>query len=120
MNPNNAKETEKPKAQERVEKPVKPSPAAKGKAVDAEIKPMKTDLDPGLHYDKGYVSEAGILFPKGYKFKGGSVSWKGNVVLSICPKCRTEISPSEAVKGVCTNVDNCDFNMLEELEAFKL
>ncbi len=103
---------------------VKPHPTraavVSAKKVEAkEIKPVKTDLAPGIHYNVGYVSEKGILFPKGYIFKGGSVSWKGNVVLNICPKCRTELPPTEAVKGVCTNQE-CNFNKVEELEDFKL
>lgn len=115
-------ESKKEPEKKAVEKPVKPSPRMIAKHQEMggkEVKPVKTDLEPGLHYDKGYVSEAGILFPKGFKFKGGSVSWKGNVVLNQCPKCKTEMSPGDAVKGKCTN-EECGFDMVEELENFKL
>lgn len=87
------------------------------------IKPVKTELEPGFHKQVGFVSESRILFPVGWKFRGGHISSKGNVVLNHCPECKHAQYPSQAVKGFCEVVNEkkgCGFSMIAELEAFEL
>lgn len=86
-----------------------------------KIVPKKADpsLEPGAHKTIGYVTRSGLLFPVGFKFKGGHISSKGSVVLNICPKCGHQQYPNQAVKGFCERVHDkkgCGFNMIEELE----
>jgi hypothetical protein len=98
--------------------------AYKGNAKSADkILPKKSDLEPGAHKQIGFVTSSGILFPVGFKFKGGHISSKGSVVLNLCPKCGHHQYPSQAVKGFCEKVHEkkgCGFDMMAELEEFQL
>lgn len=103
------------------EKVPKQSPG-KSEAPDP-TKPQKTDLPSGAHKQKGYVTKSGILFPVGFKFKGGHISSKGNVVLNTCPKCGHQQYPAQAVKGFCEKLNEktgCGFDKTEELEHYQL
>ncbi len=96
------------------------------------LAPYKTDLPPGIYKathhvpasEKGpaipgktgfYVNQHGIAFPAGFKFKGGHISSKGNVVLVKCPECGNRLGVSEAVKGLCDNRD-CNYSAVDALD----
>lgn len=79
---------------------------------------------PGFHKrtadaDGGFVNENGVRFPPGFKFPGGHVSSKGNVVLNRCPRCGNHNSIDEALQGVCANT-KCGHSAIEELEEYEL
>jgi hypothetical protein len=115
--PNKAAEKQ-PKNQEAAPKAKKGDDKGLGKIV-----PQKTDLEPGSHKQVGYVTKNGVLFPVGFKFKGGHISSKGSVVLNVCPKCGHHQYPSQAVKGFCEQVHEkkgCGFDMIAELEEVQL
>lgn len=118
-----------------VEEKAKPQ-GQKGKKDDgkpvSKIAPYKTDLPPGIYKathhilasEKGpavpgkpgfYVNQHGIAFPVGFKFRGGHVSSKGNVVLVRCPECGNKLGVSEAVKGLCDNRD-CNYSAVDTLD----
>lgn len=81
--------------------------------------PQKTDLAPGSHKGSGFVTKSGLLFPIGFKFKGGHISSKGSVVLNKCPSCGHDQYPAQAVKGHCERFKECGFNMVSELEQYE-
>lgn len=56
----------------------------------------------GEHQGIGFVSEAGVLFPNGLKFKGGHVQ-NGVVVLNKCPQCGHRNGVDDALTGRCGN-----------------
>jgi hypothetical protein len=72
-------------------------------------------LAAGYHKGFGFVNENGVRFPPGFKFPGGHVGTRGNVVLNRCPKCGNHNSIDEALLGVCAN-SKCGYSVLEELE----
>lgn len=56
----------------------------------------------GEHQAVGFVNESGVLFPNGYKFKGGHVQ-NGVVVLNKCPQCGHRNGVDDALSGRCGN-----------------
>ena len=101
---------------EKTEAPKKGKVAEKPKAEDGKKSP-DVSKGPGHHKNIGFITKSGILHAIGKKFPWGHISWMGNVVLSKCPKCKNEnMSPNEAVKGLC---DKCGFNAVEHLEEQK-
>lgn len=73
-------------------------------------------LAAGFHKGFGYVNESGVRFPPGFKFPGGHVGTRGNVVLNRCPKCGNHQTIDEAMLGACAN-PKCGYSVIEELEA---
>lgn len=73
----------------------------------------------GFHKGAGYVNENGVRFPPHFKFPGGHIGTRGNVVLNRCPKCRNHNSIDEAMLGKCANQE-CGFSVIEELEEYTL
>lgn len=77
----------------------------------------------GDHPQVGYVNENGVLFPNGFKFRGGHVM-NGLVVLNTCPRCGSRQSIDEALEGACANLkagpekQKCGFNMHRELAEY--
>ena len=85
----------------------------------------KMQYAPGEHLSVGYVSENGVLFPNGFKYKGGHVT-NGTVVLNQCPRCGHRQSIDDAISGACGNMRAgvekapCGYSQVAVLEAFKL
>lgn len=81
---------------------------------------------PGFIKQVGYVNQNGVLFPVGFKFRGGLVGWRGNVVLNRCPKCGNKQMTDEAVLGICANQkvpplgEPCGYSAIAELEDYIL
>lgn len=133
--PMTRKEYEQKKAEE-AKSPVKKKPAGpKVEATDDLIRDAKGKVKkdaggddmryaPGFHkrtpeYDGGFVNESGVRFPPGFKFPGGFVGTRGNLVLNRCPKCGNHQSIDEALLGVCAN-SKCGHDVKEELEEYTL
>lgn len=82
-------------------------------------------LASGEHPLVGFVNENGVLFPNGFKIKGGHVQ-NGLVVLNRCPKCGNHQSIDEALSGSCANRKAgpeklpCNHNPRAELEDWTL
>lgn len=80
---------------------------------------------PGFHKktsdaEGGYVNENGVRFPPGFKFPGGHVGTRGNVVLNRCPRCGNHNSIDEAMQGACAN-PKCGYDVkAEELDVYEL
>lgn len=76
----------------------------------------------GFHRSVGFVNDAGVRFPPGYKFPGGHIGTFGNVILNRCPKCGSHQSVDEAREGKCGNLRSgvdrrpCGFDMVAQLE----
>lgn len=81
----------------------------------------------------GYVNRNGVLFPVGFRFKGGHIADQPEeyaVVLNKCPKCGHRQTVDEAVQGECQNMKvkggeddelgPCGFSAFEELDSFDL
>ncbi len=81
----------------------------------------------------GYVNKNGVLFPVGFRFKGGHIADQPEeyaVVLNKCPKCGHRQSVDEAVQGECQNMKApggpdgelgpCGFSAFEELDSYDL
>ncbi len=91
---------------------------AKGKVrKDADGDDMR--YAPGHHKGGGYVNQSGVRFPPGFKFPGGHVGTRGNVVLNRCPKCGNHQAIDEAMLGLCAN-QKCGYSAIEELEEYAL
>lgn len=81
-------------------------------------------LEEGANSQAGYLNQYGILFPVGFKFKGGLVSWRGSIVLNRCPKCGHHNMSTEAVKGECSNErgknnEPCKYSLIESIEKIR-
>jgi hypothetical protein len=82
-------------------------------------------LEPGENKQLGYLNDHGILFPVGFKFKGGRVSWRGSIVLNRCPKCGHQNMSTDAVKGVCANDkvkgtgEPCGYSLIDSVEKIR-
>lgn len=80
----------------------------------------------GFHKGVGFVNDAGVRFPVGYRFKGGFIGSFGNVILNRCPKCFHYQSIDAARSGKCDNgragpdKQPCGFDMVRELEDFEI
>ena len=80
----------------------------------------------GFHRGAGFVNDAGVRFPPGYKFQGGHIGTFGNVILNRCPKCGHHQPIDAAREGRCENLragvnrQPCGFDMVRELEAITL
>lgn len=72
----------------------------------------------GEHPVVGFVTESGVLFPNGYRFKGGHIA-NGTVVLNRCPKCGHHQGIDDAISGICGN-QKCRFSQHHELEEYTL
>lgn len=84
------------------------------------------------HRHIGYVNASGVLFPVGFRYKGGHVANQPaeyGIVLNHCPKCGHRQSVDEAVQGECQNmkvrdVDGdlgpCGYSAYEELDSYEL
>jgi hypothetical protein len=81
----------------------------------------------------GYVNANGVLFPCGFRFKGGHVAMttpEYGVVLHTCPKCGQRQAVDEAVQGECQNMKlrdpetddlgPCGFSAFDELDSYEL
>lgn len=81
----------------------------------------------------GYVNRNGVLFPVGFKFKGGHIADQPAeyaVVLNKCPRCERKQTVDEAVQGECQNMKArnahddelgpCGFSAFEELDSYDL
>ncbi len=131
-----------PEPEVRTRKSIAQPAPAKIKKAAAEVKPTldfvldkkgvirvdeegdKMRFAPGFHKSVGFVNENGVLFPVGYKYRGGHVGSFGNVVLNRCPKCGNHQSIDEALSGACGNLragpdrTACGFNQVHELEQY--
>ncbi len=91
------------------------------KVSDEELATIMKKLDrkefqPGMFPELGYISPSHVLFPIGYKFKGGFISWR-DVVLQQCPECGLVMKmSSEQVKGICEDVVSCGYSAIEALD----
>ena len=80
----------------------------------------------------GYVNQHGVLFPCGFRFKGGHIgdcAPEYAIVLNNCPKCGHKQGVDEAVQGACQNlkvrsVDGefqpCGYSALDELDSYDI
>lgn len=80
----------------------------------------RKEFQPGMFNNYGYITPGHVLFPIGYKFQGGHVSWR-DVVLQHCPECGLVIKmSSEQVKGECEDVEGCGFSAIKMLDNLEI
>ncbi len=92
------------------------------------VKPIKAPPELAheqFHLHVGYVNKYGVLFPMGFRFKGGHVSFR-DVVLNRCYKCGHRQSIDEACMGECQNMkvpplgEPCGHSAYDELNSYEL
>lgn len=71
------------------------------KRLDEDKEPMR--YAPGNHRGVGFVNENRVLFPVHFRFKGGFVGTRGNVVIKQCPSCGHIPSVDDSLQGRCPN-----------------